>query len=124
MKYTIDDILLNETKDIDVTSFFPAAKEKDETLFITVKRLLAKHEYVVSIKTRGNFQSEKEYMDVRKVILLNGVEVNDKFPLARWDEETIDQLEENKSIFLDFLIKEITDFNRPLARRKDQRSSG
>ena len=121
MKYTIDDILNDETKKIDVSEFFPKATER---VIMKTKRLAAKYQYHITRAMEGaEFKGEKEYMDARKMILLNGIVMDDDFPIDKWDSETIDWLEENRGKFIDFLIIEISEFNRPLALRKQTNSS-
>jgi len=119
MKYTIDDILNDETKEIDVSEFFSRAKESEEKVIIRLKRLSAKYQYHITRSMEGaEFKGEKEYMDARKMILLNGIVMDDDFPMEKWDSGTIDWLEENRGQFLDFLVTEISEFNRPLALKK------
>jgi len=120
MKYDIEDILQDETKKLDVSQFFPKAEEK---VFVTIKRLPSQHQYhVTACMADGTFKGEKEYMEARKTVLLHGI-VKEDFPLEKWDEEVIEKLEESKGQFLDFLINEISEFNRPLAQRKNEASA-
>jgi len=123
MKYKIDDILNNETPELDITEYFPRAKETGEMVIIRLQRLSAKYQYQITACMQGGaFKGEKEYLDARKTVLLNGIVLDDDFPIEKWDAATIDGLEENKGQFLDFLVAEITDFNRPLSEKKSENS--
>ena len=117
MKYSIEDILQDDVKKVEVTRFFPKA---EEPVYVAIKRLPSRYQYhVTSSMSDGWYKDEQAYMGVRKTILLHGV-VLDDFPLEKWDEETISSLEEGKGAFLDFLISAITEFNRPLAQTKNE----
>jgi len=120
MKYTTDDILNNETKELDISAFFPGAEEK---VIMRMKRLSAKDQYHITACMRERtFKGEQEYLNARKTVLLNGIVQDEDFPMEKWDAATIDLLEENKSQFLDYLVSEISDFNRPLAEKKSENS--
>ncbi|KKK40912.1 hypothetical protein LCGC14_2916820 [marine sediment metagenome] len=90
MKLNINDLRVSETKDIDVSRFFPTATEE---VFITIRRLSTKiHNDVIAIMTlSGEVKSDVDgdsfsikntswLNEARKLELLNGVVQNELFP--------------------------------------------
>lgn len=133
MKYKIEDLREAETKDLDVTRFFPTAKEK---VFITIRRLTTKkHNDVIALMTLGgeikahiseggeegaeaSFTGTNTswYTGARMIELVGGVVLNDNFPFEIWDEKIITELDERNPGFITFLQDEIRAFDRPLAQ--------
>ncbi len=128
MKLNINDLRVSETKDIDVSRFFPTATEK---VFITIRRLSTKiHNDVIAIMTlSGEVKSDVDgdsfsikntswYNEARKLELLGGILQNELFPFETWNENFIKKLDERNSEFITLLQTEIQVFNRPLVMRK------
>jgi len=134
MKYKIEDLREAETKDLDVTEFFPTAKEK---VIITIRRLTTKkHNDVIALMTLGgeikariSAGGEEEgteasftgtntewYTGARMIELVGGIVLNDNFPFEKWDEQIITELDERNPGFITFLQDEIRAFDRPLAQ--------
>lgn len=135
MKYKIEDLREAETEDVDITEFFPSAKEK---VFITIRRLTTKnHNDVIALMTMGGeikaripTDDEEEgteasfsatntswYTEARMIQLLGGVVQNEKFPFEKWDEQIVNELDERNPLFITFLQERIRKFDRPLARK-------
>lgn len=127
MKYTIDDLRISDTKDIDVTRFFPTA---EDPVIITIRRLpTKKRNDVVALMMMGQrIKTDKEegsveitdtgwYQKTREIELLNGVIINEGFPFEQWNEQFIDEIDGRCPEFIQLLQDEIQEFNRPLAMK-------
>jgi len=134
VKYTIDDLREAETKDLDVTQFFPKAKE---SVFITIRRLesgfhnrvinflaLARYE-IEQAKENGipSSQADLSGWDAARLeTILGGVVIDDKFPFEQWDKETIKAAEQRNPSFISFLYTNIQGLDRPLAEKMNSDS--
>ena len=141
MKYKVEDLREADTKDLDVTRFFPSAKEP---VVITIRRLTTKkHNEAIALMTLGgelktqitdggiqegaaaSFVATNTawYSAARMVEILGGVILNDKFPFETWDEPLVDILDKRNPEFIAFLQDEIRTFDRPLVQ-KPKKASG
>jgi len=125
MKYKIDDLMLSDTKEINVSQFFPTATEP---VIITIRHLMNKnHNDIIALmmigqkiapaNEKGEFEIKDTgwYQRTRDIYLLDGVVINDNFPFEKWDKATIDGIDKRCPEFIQFLQDEIQEFNRPLA---------
>lgn len=140
MKYKIEDLREAETKELDVTRFFPSAKEP---VIITIRRLTTKkHNETIALtalggeiktqmldddkpdKPEASFSATNTlwYSAARMVELIGGVVLNDAFPFEEWNEKIIDELDERNPEFITFLQDEIRLLDRPLASRPKKTS--
>jgi hypothetical protein len=127
MKYSVSDMVMADTKTVDVSEFFPG----DEKVTVTVRHLpVQKRNEVIALMTVGQkFNANAEEVEIKdpswfvkanKIQLLNGVVVDDSFPFEKWDEATIEAIDQRNPSFIELLLKEIQDHNRPLAQKKNE----
>jgi hypothetical protein len=134
MKYTIEDLREAETKELDVTQFFPKAKEP---VIITIKRLNSRqHARYFNFIALAQFEITQAKADgipldqvdlsgwdaARMETLLGGVIQDDKLPFEKWDKETIEAVDKRDSALVSFIYDGIQELGRPLAKKKNSGS--
>ena len=129
MKYSIDDVRLAETKEIDISPFLVV----DEPVKIKIRRLTTKQRNeVVALMMKGQelsatkkdsikIKNTEWFTEARKIELVHGVVVDDDFPFEKWDEEIINAIDEKNPELIQFIQGEIQDFNRPLEEKNSEK---
>jgi len=129
MKYTIDDVKLSETKEIDISPYLNV----DEPVKIKIRHLTNKQhnevialimkEQELSTTNKDNFKIKNTdwFAETKKIELLNGIVIDDDFPFEKWDEEFINIIDEKNPELIQYIQEEIQDFNRPLAEQKKEK---
>lgn len=129
MKYSVDDVKISETKEIDISPFLTVeGPVKIKIRHLTTKR---RNEVVALMMKGQEFSTQSEgsieikstewFMEARKIELLNGVVVDDDFPFEKWDEDFINEIDEKCPEMIQFIQTEIQDFNRPLAEANNEK---
>jgi len=108
MKYNVDSIKMSETKEVDISEYIPSATEP-------VTGAGGGEGNTIEIK------NTEWFTEARKIELLNGVLVDDNFPFEKWDEQTIDEIDERCPELIQYLQDEIQEFNRPLAVKNKEK---
>jgi len=101
MKYNVDSIKMSETKEVDISEYIPSATEP--------------------VRNTIEIKNTEWFTEARKIELLNGVLVDDNFPFEKWDEKTIDEIDERCPELIQYLQDEIQEFNRPLAEKNNEK---
>lgn len=129
MKISIDNIKMAEIKEIDISPYLTV----DEPVKIKIRHLTTKkrnevialmlHGQEMSGVNKDNIRIENtEWLDKSRMIeLLNGVVVDDEFPFEKWDEDIINKIDERNPELINFIHKEIQEFNRPLAEKNNEK---
>lgn len=129
MKYTVENVKLAGTKEIDISQYLNV----DEVVKIKIRHLTnKKRNEVVALMMKGQELSTTNkdsfeikntdwFAEARKIELLNGVVIDDDFPFEKWDEDFINIVDEKNPELIQFIQEEIQDFNRPLAEKKSEK---
>lgn len=131
MKYTISDMRISETREVEVTGFFPKAEGR---VVMRIRRLTnEKRNEVLALTVRGQIRREDGSIEIkdtswltkaRTIQLLHGVDAKaEDFPFERWDEQTIKEIDERNPEFITVLSDAIQEFNSPLAERSGEKSA-
>jgi len=129
MKYSIDDIKMSETKEIDISQFIPAATGpvKIKIRHLTVKKrnevtaLIMKGQEFTQKMDKVELKNTDWFLEARKIELINGIVVDDDFPFNRWDETIIDEIDERCPELIAYIQNAIQDHNRPLAEENEEK---